>query len=251
MTGFSILFRKEWKWQLRTWRLLAVAAVFVITGVSAPLLLHFLPDLIEAAGEEMVVQVPDFQAADAVNSFLGNLGQFGLIAVILAGMGAISTERSSGTVEMTMCKPVGFAAFVMAKFASLALTLLLALIAGGAGAYAYTAILFGTPDAATFIACTALMGAHLTVILALTLLASAVTRSQLVAAVLSLVVVIALAVLGAIPGAKPVLPSGLAGWADTLVAGHGEPAWGALAVAGAIVAASLAGATYLLRTREV
>jgi len=251
VTGFSILFRKEWKWQLRTWRLLAVAAVFVIAGVSAPLLLHFLPDLIEAAGEEMIVQVPDFQPVDAVNSFLGNLGQFGLIAVILAGMGAISTERSSGTAEMTMCKPVGFGAFVVAKFASLALTLLLGLIAGGAGAYAYTAILFGTPDAAAFIAGTALMGAYLTVILALTLLASAMTRSQLVAAVLSLVAVIALAVLGVIPGVKPVLPSGLADWAGTLVAGRGESEWGALAVAGAIVAASLCGATYLLRTREV
>jgi len=251
VTGFSTLFRKEWKWQLRTWRLLAVAAVFVITGVSAPLLLHFLPDLVEAAGEEMIVQMPDFQAADAVKSFLDNLGQFGLIAVILAGMGAISTERSTGTVEMTMCKPVGFGAFVTAKFASLALTLCLGLLAGGAGAYVYTVILFGTPDAAAFIAGTALMGAYLTVILALTLLASAVTRSQLVAAVLSLGAVIALAVLGVIPGVGPVLPSGLAGWADTLAAGHGEPAWGALAMAGAIVAASLAGATYLLRTREV
>ena len=251
MTGFSILFRKEWKWQLRTWRLLVVGAVFLIAGVSAPLLLHFLPDLIEAAGEEMVVQIPDFQATDAVHSFLGNLGQFGLIAVILAGMGAISTERSSGTVEMTMCKPVGFGAFIMAKFASLALTLLLGLIAGGAGAYLYTMALFGTLEAAAFVGATALMGAYLTVILALTLLASAVTRSQLVAAVLSLTVVIMLGVLGAIPGAKPVLPSGLTGWAATLVAGQGESEWGALAVAGAIVVASLYGATHLLRTREV
>ena len=251
MTGFGTLFRKEWKWQLRTWRLLAVGAVFVIAGVSAPLLLYFLPDLIDAAGEEMIVQMPDFQAADAAKSFLDNLGQFGLIAVILAGMGAISTERSSGTVEMTMCKPVGFGAFIMAKFASLALTLLLGLIAGGAGAYLYTMALFGTLEAAAFVGSTALMGAYLTVVLALTLLASAVTRSQLVAAVLSLAVVIALGVLGAILGAKPLLPSGLAGWAGTLVAGRGESEWGALAVSGAIVVACLAGATYLLRTREL
>ncbi len=251
MTGFGTLFRKEWKWQLRTWRLLAVGAVFVIAGVSAPLLLHFLPDLIDAAGEEMIVQLPDFQAADAAKSFLDNLGQFGLIAVILAGMGAISTERSSGTIEMTMCKPVGFGAFVLAKFASLALTLFLALIAGGAGAYVYTVVLFGAPEAAAFVAATLLMGAYLAVVLALTLLASAATRSQLLAAVLSLVAVIVLGVLGIIPGTRSVLPSGLAGWAGTLVAGHGEPAWGAVAVAGAIVAGSLAGATCLLRTREM
>ena len=251
MTGFGTLLRKEWKWQLRTWRLLVVAAVFVIAGVSAPLLLHFLPDLVEAAGEEMIVQMPDFQAADAVKSFLDNLGQFGLIAVILAGMGAISTERSSGTVEMTMCKPVGFGAFVMAKFASLALTLCLGLIAGGAGAYVYTVVLFGAPEPAAFVGGTLLLGAYLAVILALTLLASAATRSQLVAGVFSLAMVIVLGVLGIVPGARPVLPAGLTSWAGTLAAGHGEPAWGALAMAGAMVAASLAGATYLLRTREV
>ena len=251
MTGFGILFRKECRWQLRTWRLLVVAAVFVIAGVSAPLLLHFLPDLVEAAGEEMVVELPDFQATDAVKAFLDNLGQFGLITVILAGMGAIATERSSGTVEMTMCKPVGFGAFVAAKFASLAATLLLALVAGAAGAYFYTVVLFGAPEVAGFVAGTALMGAYLAVVLALTLLASAATRSQLLAGAAALIVVIVLGVLGSVPGARTVLPSGLTGWAGTLAAGRGEPAWGALAIAGAIIAVSLAGATYVLRSREV
>ena len=251
MTGFGTLFRKELRWQLRTWRLLAVVAVFAITGVSAPLLLHFLPSLIEASGEEMIVQMPDFQTPDAVKSYLDNVGQFGLIAIILAGMGAISTERSSGTMEMTMCKPVGFGAFVAAKFAALGLTLCLALVAGGAGAYIYTVVLFGTPQGAQFVGGTALVGAYLAVVLALTLLASAATRSQLLAGVLSLAAVIVLGVLGVVPGAREVLPSGLTGWAGTLAAGHGDPAWGAVAMACAIVVASLAGATYLLRTREM
>jgi ABC-2 type transport system permease protein len=251
VTGFGILFKKEWRWQLRTWRLLAVGAVFVIAGASAPLLLHFLPDLIQATGEEMVVQMPDFQAADAVKAFLDNLGQFGLIAIILAAMGAVSAERSSGTAEMVLSKPVGFGAFIVAKFASLAVTLLVGLIAGAAGAYFYALVLFGAPDVGAFIAGTALMGGYLAVVLAPTLLASSLTRSQLLAGVLALVVVIVLGVLGAIPGARSVLPSGLTAWANTLVAGHGEAHWGALAVAAAIIGASLAGAARLLRTREL
>lgn len=251
MTGFIPLLRKELMWQLRTWRLLAVPAVFLIAGVSAPLLLYFLPDLITAAGEEIVLEIPDFGSADAVKSFLDNLGQFGLIAVILAGMGAISSERSSGTAEMTLSKPASFGAFITAKFVSQALTLVLGLVAGGAGAYLYTALLFDAPDAMRFFAVTLLFGVHLALILAITLLASSVTRSQLLAGVLSLAIVIVLGAIGSLSGTREVLPAGITRWAYSLVTGPGNPAWISLFVSAGIAAGSLAAAAHILRSREL
>jgi ABC-2 type transport system permease protein len=245
------LLRKELRWQMRTWRLLAVPAVFLIAGVSAPLLLYFLPDLAATAGEEITFEIPEFGAADAVKGFMDNLGQFGLIVVILAGMGAISSERSSGTAEMTLSKPAGFGAFVTAKFASQAATLLLGLIVAGTGAYLYTALLFEAPDPGRFAAGTLLFGVYLSVVLSITLLASSVTRSQLLSGVVSLAFVIVLGVLGSLSGAREVLPAAITRWAYSYASGPGNPEWVSLGVSLAIAAGALAAAARLLRTREL
>ena len=66
MTGFAVLLRKELLEQWRTTRLPVVAAVFLLVGLSSPLLARFTPELIEPfAGDQFQIVLPPHTVADA------------------------------------------------------------------------------------------------------------------------------------------------------------------------------------------
>lgn len=253
MTGFPTLLRKELVWQWRSYRLLAVGAVFLILGISTPILDHFLPSIVASSSQSgVIIQLPEYTSGDVIRDYYGNITQLGMIAVILMGMGAIASERASGTAVMTLSKPVGFESFVLAKYAGLFATLLVASLAGAIAVYFYTSVLFGTYAVGGFLGASGLYFLYLNVVLAITLLASALVRSQLVAGVGALVALIVLLVLGAIPSADGFLPGGLTGWAGALLgAKTGAAHWGALVVGLGIVVGGLGAATHLLRSREL
>ena len=83
MTGFASLLRKELLEQWRTTRLPVVATVFLLVGLSSPLLARFTPEIIKAVGgDQFQIVLPTPTAADAYDQLAKNLGQFGaLIAV--------------------------------------------------------------------------------------------------------------------------------------------------------------------------
>ena len=66
MSGFGVLLKKELKEQLRTYRLLIVAAVFLLFGLGTPLLIKYTPQLIEMAGEDLIIEMPPPSAAMAI-----------------------------------------------------------------------------------------------------------------------------------------------------------------------------------------
>ena len=73
--NFLVLFRKEIREYIKTYKLLIVAAVFLVFGLSTPLLLKFLPEILKMSGEQIPIPLPDFVAADALKSYIDNLGQ--------------------------------------------------------------------------------------------------------------------------------------------------------------------------------
>ena len=59
MTNFGILLRKELLEQWRTTRLQVVATVFLLVGLSSPLLARFTPEIIKAvAGDQFQIALP-------------------------------------------------------------------------------------------------------------------------------------------------------------------------------------------------
>src|SRR3989304_3459320 len=107
--SFLVLFRKEIREYLKTYKLLIVGAVFLLFGLSTPLIFKFLPEILRLSGEELPIALPAFTAADALKSYVSNLGQVGLLVAVLVAMGVIAQERERGTAVMTLCKPAGFA----------------------------------------------------------------------------------------------------------------------------------------------
>jgi ABC-2 type transport system permease protein len=103
VTGFGPLFIKELREQWRTRRLLVVAVVFAIFGIGSPLLAKYTPELIAAlASKEVASAIPPPTTADAVDQFLKNLGQTGVLAAILLAMGSVASDKERGIAALLL-----------------------------------------------------------------------------------------------------------------------------------------------------
>ena len=235
MTGFSVLLKKELRDHIRTYKLLIVVVFFLLLGLGTPLLFHYLPSLLEAAGDTPM-PIPDFTAADVVSEYFGSITQIGIVVVILVAMGVVARERERGTAAMTLSKPVGRGTFITSKLAALGVTFGVGLVGGAVACGSYTAILFGELNVSSFIAANLLVGLFFLACLAVTLLCSTLFRSQLAAGGLALVAILGIWSLSFIPQLELYAPMGVISWGQRLAAGSGPSAWGAVGISMVVVA---------------
>ena len=139
---FLPLCKKELYEQYRTYRLLIAVVIFLLMGISSPVITKLTPDMLKSLGGGIQIVLPPQTATDALNSYIKNMTQLPPLALILLAMGCIADERSRGTAITVLTKPVPRSAFVLAKFIAYEVTLLLSLLLAATGAYFYTAQLF-------------------------------------------------------------------------------------------------------------
>lgn len=220
MTGFGVLLRKELLEQWRTMRLPIVTAVFLLLGLSSPLLARFTPEILKAVGgDQFQIVLPTPTAADAFGQHAKNLSQFGILVAVLLAMGIVATEKERGTAGLILTKPAGRGAFLVSKLVAIAATLGIATAIAGAGAWFYTLVLFEPLPVAGFAAATVLQWLGLVVFAAITFLGSTLTRSALAAAGLGVAAFIVIGILSIVPPLVPFLPLGLGQPAQALALG--------------------------------
>ncbi len=254
--AYLTLMRKELLEQWRTKKVLVVVVVFLLIGLSSPLLARFTSDLLRSVpgAEQFAGLIPEPKTADAVTQYVKNLTQFGFIIAILLGMGAIAGERERGTAAMTLSKPVPRWAFVLAKFDAQAIVYLVALLLAGLAAWFYTGLLF-EPGLAfgPFLLGNVLLWVWLLAFVAAVLLGSAIGRTTLIGAGLGLLFSVILLLGGAFPQAAALLPSGLVAWISQL--GIPDPqvvnGWGALAGSLVLILFGLITAIGVVERQEV
>jgi ABC-2 type transport system permease protein len=224
MAGLRVLLGKEILEQWRTFRLPVVATVFLLVGLSSPLLARFTREILKAvAGDHIPIVLPPPTAADAVDQLAKNLGQFGGLIAVLLAMGAVATEKERGTAAMILSKPVGRAGFLVAKLLAIGLTLGVSTAIASAGAWFYTLVLFEPLPVAGVAAAAALQWLTLMAWATITFLGSTLTRSSLAAAGLGIVAFIVVGILGVLPNVGRYLPTGLGAPARALALGQAWP----------------------------
>jgi ABC-2 type transport system permease protein len=221
MSGSSVLLRKELLESWRTMRLPIVAGLFLLVGLTSPLLAKFLPEIIKAAAGDQIptIPIPTPVPADAVDQLWKNLAQFGAFAAIVLAMGSVATERDRGTAAFVLSKTVSRGTFLGAKVVGLGAVLGLCVVLSVAVAWIYTTVLFEPLPVAGWIAFAVLAWLGLAAWAAITFLASTVTGSTAAAAGIGFGALLMLSLVAAIPNVGQFLPSGLAGPAIALAAG--------------------------------
>ncbi len=250
---FFVLLQKELLELWRTYRLIVVAIVMIAFGLLSPLFAAFTPQIIRLipSGEEIAKLIPPPTALDAVTQYLKNIGQFGILLALLLTMGSIAQEKDKGTAAMMLTKPLPRGAWVSAKFTAFGLMFSVCIGLAGLGCYYYTMILFKALDIQAWLLLNCLIILEILVYVALTLMCSTFTRSQVVAGGITLGILLGLSLFGAIPGIGQYLPGELPNWGGRLMTGDWTPSWSALWISLVIIIASLVTAWLVFRRQEI
>lgn len=149
MQQFNALFLKEWRESVRSFKLLWIPLVFILLGISDPLMNYFMEDILKAVGnmpEGFMITLPEFQPADLLMASTGQFQSIGLLVLIAAYIGTFSRERQNGTATLIYARPVSFTAMYVSKWMVASIIAMISAIAGYAGSMYYTALLYGTLD---------------------------------------------------------------------------------------------------------
>lgn len=248
-----VALRKELLEQWRSYRLLVVVVVFALFGLTSPLLAKLTPEILRlvpgAESFSQLVSAPT--AADAVGQYVKNLSQFGVLLAILLPMSAVVQEKERGTAAMLLVKPLPRWAFLWAKFAALGITFLAGTVVAAIGGYYYTLLLFQALPLGAWLALNGLLLLFFLVFVAITLLASTISRSQATAAAIAFGCLLLVLTLGSLPGLSAYLPGRLTTWGAALVLGGATPAWGAVAVSIAVTLLALLAAWAVFERQEL
>ncbi len=210
MHGYRAILEKEVIEAWRTYRVVLLCAVFVAVGVAAPVLTRYLPELSAVLGPpDPELGIPETGVADVIDALATVLVQAGLLAGVLLAMGAVAGERERGTAWLLLSRPVSRAAYLWAKLVALAMVFGLAIGLAVLAAWLYTTLLFGPQPVLGWVQLAMVVWLSAMVYVAITFLASTLSATVLGAAGLGLAAVIALALLSAVPGLGPWLPTGL------------------------------------------
>jgi ABC-2 type transport system permease protein len=224
------LWKLEWLRLVRTRRLLALAAVFVVFGFGSPLLTRYLTDVLAAGtpgGVKLVV--PDPTPADGIASYQKNVQQLG--AVLLAFIAAAAFRGRAEVflrTRITRRRDHVLPGVVVTTLAAWACYL-----AGLLGAWYETAVLLGGPGIVAMLAVAGFTLLYLAFAVALTLAIASFTRTAVPAGFASTaLLLVVLPLLAGVRELGDYLPPDLPASALSLVAGTSAPAdhWRAVAV---------------------
>ena len=250
---FRIQLAKELRELWRTKKLLIVVAVLVLFGLMSPVLAKITPDLLESMGENQMqgvtITIPEPTQKDAIDQFVKNTTQFGLLLAVLMSFGVIVGEKERGQAALMLPHPLPRPVFVLAKFAALAILFALGLILAGLGAYIYTVLLFSAPDAGGFVAMIVLLYVWLLTLVGVSVLASTLGRSMTGAGGLAFLFVVVLLLSSVF---THLAPGELTGWGSALAAGTGGPdRWGALSVSLLTTVLAVGASCLVLQRQEI
>lgn len=210
-TGYRELLEKEVIEAWRTHRLVLVAALYIVLGITAPVIIRYLPQiqgLFGPVSEEL--GLGELGLPDAIDLVVRNMVQFGSIAAVLLAMGAVAGERERGTLAPTLSKPVSRTAFIVAKFVAIAMVLALATGLGILAMYLYSTLLYGPTDPVAWLQVALVLLLAVLVPASITFLGSVVAPSSLGAGAVGVVSLVVLAFGATLPTASPWFSSGLA-----------------------------------------
>jgi ABC-2 type transport system permease protein len=248
------LWRLEWLRLTRTPRALALVAAFVLLGLVEPVVTRYESSLIGGhVGSGVRIYVPPPKPADGLRSYISNASLIGLIVAVTLAAGALSVDSRPGLAVFLRTKATSMWQLILPRFTVGAAAAAVAYVLGTLAAWYETDLLIGSLPLGGTLAGILCGIAYLMFAVAVTALATSLTRSTLAAVGITLAVLLVLPIIGTVHAADIWLPSTLANAPVDLVSGahHLAHFLPTLAVTVAASAAALALTVLRLRTREI
>jgi ABC-2 type transport system permease protein len=216
---------------LRTRRLVAVVAIFVILGFGGPVLVHYLPELVKGSttkGVEVILPKP--KPVDGIQNFGNNISSLGTLVVVIVAAATFSIDANPVIAIFYRTRVRKPAALLLPRFVSVITASVVALALGTLGAWYETAVLIGSLPVGPLMVGFLLEALWLFFACSVVALFSSVVRSVLAVAGAAVGLFLALALLENFSGVVSWMPTSLAQSAPDLIGQPAGPLWHAVMI---------------------
>ena len=190
MNSLCTMLKKEILEIYRSKKFLILVIVFAFIAISSPILAKLLPSILKSmpATPGLIFDMPDATWTDSIDQLVKNLAQFGMIVILLMFSGAIAEEKNKKTLELVLTKPISRVSFILSKFVASALYIKIVFLVSAIVFYYYTVNLLGDFSFLNFVWLVIFLLIFLIVILAVTIFFSTISKNQITAAGMALLV---------------------------------------------------------------
>ena len=217
--SFIIFFKKELYEFFRTAKGIALAAIFLITAISSPLLAKLTPELLKWAmgtASEFDSSMDAFDLSmlaeptsiDSYAQFFSNINFLGLLAIIIVFAGIVAGEKHKGTAAYILTKNISRVEFILSKFAASCVFTLSCMTVSLVILKVYTDMLFGDKliDIKYLLLYFALFYLYIIFILAITVFSSVIAKNVTGATVMSFLIFMCINIVASIPRLGKFMP---------------------------------------------
>lgn len=211
MHSFKVFLNKEWLELIRTKKLFILLCIFALFGMMGPVTAKYMQEIIVMAmGSDAGITVPPATWVDSWSQFYSNLFQMGSLCSIFIFMGSVTNEKVSGAAALTLTKNLSHTKFVLAKYVAAVTAYLVSFVGAIVICYLYTYLLFGyAGEMAEIIFGAIICISVMMALISTVILASALSNSIAVSALLSFGAYIFIITLGYIPVIGEYMPGAL------------------------------------------
>jgi ABC-2 type transport system permease protein len=250
---FGTAFNKEFLELRRTRKFFVALVVIVLFGMTSPLMAKMVPEIMKMVpgGEQYAFIIPPPTINDAITQYVKNVTQFGVLLVLLFGMGSVAGEKDKGTAAMLFSKPLPRLSFLLAKISALTFVFALPIVISGAAGYYYTYVLFGQLPLLPWLGLNGLIMLYLLMYIALTVFFSTLTKTQYIAIGLSFGTLMVFGILSSLPGLSGYFPDVLITNAAMIASGIKPESWIGVWTSLGILCASIVGGWLIFRKQEL
>lgn len=140
MRAYISFIKKEFTENLRTYRLFIMGAVFLLFGFMNPAIAKIMPEIVKAATPAgMEINIPTPTALDSWAQFFKNVGQTGLLVLVIVFCGIMANEFSRGTLINVLTKGMKRSTVIFSKLTMAVIIWSLSYLLCFAVSYFYTA----------------------------------------------------------------------------------------------------------------
>jgi ABC-2 type transport system permease protein len=147
MNSFIVLMNKEFTQMVRDFKIIWLPLVFILLGITQPVMTYYLPTILEALGSGQGITIdPSIAAQQGGEILAGTLGaqfdQLGIIIIAISLMGIIQTDKANGMLAFILTRPVPVRSYVGGKIASNYIFTAFSVAVGYLASYLYVNLLF-------------------------------------------------------------------------------------------------------------
>ena len=226
MRQFIAFTKKEWRESVATYRIFILLAVFLIFGMMSPLIAKLTPEIMKTLGETnpgIVIKVPEPTALDSWGQFFKNVGQMGILVVIIVFSGIMANELTKGTLINLLTKGLSRKIVILSKFLTASVLWLFAYLVCLGVCFGYTAYYWDLgeiPHAFLVFVSPWLFGEWM---IALVIFGGTLFGNIYGSLLSCFTVIVVLSMIGILPKASKYNPLSLSGGTLSILSGTGKP----------------------------